>query len=97
MSRNTKQVTALVDEMIAGLTALRRELSGLSPAINGGQSDAPADLLYGVAAIATHLGITERRALYLKEKRSIPTFNIDKTVCARRSSLNEWLAEQEAR
>ncbi|EYR81851.1 hypothetical protein [Shinella sp. DD12] len=56
-----------------------------------------ADLLYGVASIAKHLGITERRALYLKEKGSIPTFQIDRTVCARKTSLNAWLAEQEAK
>lgn len=52
------------------------------------------DLLYGVAAIADHLGVTKRRALYLKEKGTIPTFYIDSTVCSRRSLLNDWLDAQ---
>jgi len=55
------------------------------------------DLLYGVASIAEHLGITERRALYLKEKGAIPTFRIDKTICARRSTLTAWPADMERR
>lgn len=53
-----------------------------------------ADLLYGIAAIADHLGVTRRQALYLKEKGTIPTFYIDSTVCARRSDLNAWLEAQ---
>lgn len=53
-----------------------------------------ADLLYGVAAIAEHLGVTKRQALYLKEKGVIPTFYIDSTVCSRRSDLNDWLNQR---
>ncbi|MBN9074321.1 MAG: DNA-binding protein [Rhizobiales bacterium] len=53
--------------------------------------DRKGDLLYGVKAIAEHLGVTERRAQYLKDKGSIPTFYLDSTVCSRRSLLNEWL------
>lgn len=55
---------------------------------------AKADLLYGVKAIADHLGVTKRQALYLKEKGVIPTFYIDSTVCSRRSDLNAWLEAQ---
>lgn len=57
-----------------------------------------ADLLYGVPAIAEHLGISQRQARHLSERRSIPTFRLpgNTMICARRSSLNAWLAEQEA-
>lgn len=55
------------------------------------------DLLYGVEAIADHLGIRKRQALYLKEKGTIPTFNVGKTICAKRSDLNKWLDRQAQR
>ena len=51
-----------------------------------------ADLAYGIAAIAAHLGIRPRQALYLKESGKIPTFKIGgRTVCARKSDLDKWL------
>ena len=56
------------------------------------------DLLYGAPSIATFLGIGERQAQHLADTRAIPTFKLpgNKTVCARRSTLNAWLAEREA-
>ncbi|RWR08479.1 MerR family transcriptional regulator [Paenirhodobacter populi] len=51
------------------------------------------DLLYGIGAIASHLGVRARQALYLKEKGEIPTFKVGKTICARRSLLDAWLEE----
>lgn len=55
-----------------------------------------SDLLYGVPAIATHLGLTDRTVYHLHGKGTLPTFKVGKVVCARRSSLATWLAKQEA-
>ncbi|MEX0406915.1 DNA-binding protein [Aquibium sp. LZ166] len=54
-----------------------------------------ADILRGAGAIAEFLGF-ERRAIYhAVSKGSIPTFRVGETVCARRSTLAAWIAEQE--
>lgn len=57
-------------------------------------NEAQSDLLYGVEAIARHLGIRKRQAYSLHETRAIPTFKIGARVCARRSDLDAWLEEQ---
>lgn len=54
------------------------------------------DLLYGVASIAGFLGIRPRQAKHRAASGHIPTFKVGDTVCARRSALRRWLAEQEA-
>jgi hypothetical protein len=46
-----------------------------------------ADLLYGVPAIASFLGLPVKNTYYLIEKRRLPHFRIGKTVCARRSTI----------
>jgi hypothetical protein len=56
----------------------------------------PADFLYGAPAIAAFLGMTEKQARHRIEAKQIPTFKVGGTICARRSSLNAWIAEQEA-
>ncbi len=53
------------------------------------------DLLYGVPAIAECLRLTHDQVYHLHKKGSLPTFKIDGKVCARRSSLVEWLAAKE--
>lgn len=55
-----------------------------------------ADLLYGVPAMAGYLKMSERQVYHLVAKKALPTFKIGGKVCARKSSLNTWLAEQEA-
>jgi hypothetical protein len=57
---------------------------------------ADADLLYGMPAIAGHLGLKVPQARHLADKGTIPTFKVGKMTCARRTSLNAWIAEQEA-
>ena len=61
------------------------------------ETDDRADLLYGVPAIATYLGLTDKQVRHRAEAGDIPTFKIGGTVCARRSSLSAWLAQLEAR
>ncbi|MDH2091130.1 DNA-binding protein [Rhizobium pusense] len=53
------------------------------------------DLLYGAPAIAAHMGLTQRTVYHLHECGEFPTFKIGGKVCARRSTINNWLAEIE--
>lgn len=55
-----------------------------------------ADLLYGMATIAAHLGMSKRSALHQQEKGLLPTFKMGRTVCARRSTLSAHMADRES-
>jgi hypothetical protein len=55
-----------------------------------------ADLLYGVPAIATYLGMRERQARHLVDRGIISSFKIGGTVCASRNVVDNWLAEKQA-
>jgi predicted kinase len=58
------------------------------------------DLLEGADAIATYVygDPKHRRKVYhLAATRGIPTFNLGALVCARKSTLIEWIKAQEAR
>ncbi|MCP3732019.1 hypothetical protein M9978_16460 [Sphingomonas sp. MG17] len=58
-----------------------------------------ADLLYGLAAIGGHIGLTARQAEHLVTKGELPSFKLGATICARRSTLAKHFArlEREAR
>jgi hypothetical protein len=56
----------------------------------------PADLLYGVAAIAAHLQLSRKQVYHLHDKGDLPTFKVGATVCALRSSLAKHFRAQEA-
>jgi hypothetical protein len=58
--------------------------------------DEKADLLYGVQAIADHLGLRTRQAQHQIDKRGFPVFRMGGIVCARKTSIAAWIAEQEA-
>lgn len=58
-------------------------------------SGADSDLLYGMPAIARHLNIRTRQAHHLKEKGGLPIFDLAGVLCARRSTLNAWIADRE--
>lgn len=55
-----------------------------------------ADILYGVKAIATFVGITPDQAKHRVAKGQIPSFKIGGTVCALRSSIRTSLAARAA-
>lgn len=55
------------------------------------------DLLYGLKAIADALSIRLKQAEHLHESKQIPTFKLGSTVCSRKSSINRWLADCEAK
>lgn len=57
------------------------------------------DMLRGADAIAEFLlgDPKKRRQVYhLAEKGNLPVFRLGQTLCARRSTLLAWIAEQEA-
>ncbi|WP_454917297.1 helix-turn-helix transcriptional regulator [Xanthobacter sediminis] len=60
------------------------------------QSPENQDLLYGVPAIAEFLNLKPAAVYHLAAKGTLPTFKIGAKVCARRSTLTAWLADQEA-
>lgn len=55
----------------------------------------PVDLLYGLAAIGEHIGLTDRQVEHLVAKGELPTFKLASTVCARRSTLAKHSAAAE--
>ncbi|RSU58919.1 hypothetical protein BRX36_19840 [Sphingomonas sp. S-NIH.Pt1_0416] len=55
----------------------------------------PADLLYGLAAIGDHLGLTARQVENLASKGELPTLKLASTVCARRSTIAKHFAAAE--
>lgn len=64
------------------------------------QAELANDLLRGAGQIADFLfgSETERRKVYhLRGTSRMPTFRLGSQVCARRSVLLQWIAEQEKR
>lgn len=55
------------------------------------------DLLRGADAIAAFLGMPRRAVYHSVSKGHLPHFRIGETVCARKSTLMAWIAEQEGR
>lgn len=55
-----------------------------------------ADLLYGIKGIAEHLQISENKVRHMTRRCGLPTFSPGgRSVCARKSSINEWLRSKE--
>jgi hypothetical protein len=56
-----------------------------------------ADLLYGVPAIAAHLGLTDKQVYHMRDRDKLPTFKMGGKVCALRSALARHFADLEAK
>jgi hypothetical protein len=54
------------------------------------------DLLYEIASIAAHLGVTPRQAKHLISKGVIPTFKAGRIVCASKSAVAGAIASRHA-
>ncbi|PAQ05225.1 DNA-binding protein [Mesorhizobium temperatum] len=54
-----------------------------------------ADILRGADAIAKHLGFPRRAIYHLVSKGGLPHFRLGETVWARKSTLANWISEQE--
>ncbi len=77
---------------------LKMERHGLE--IRDNSKEFANDLLQGADAIAAFIYGDKgyRRKIYhLASINSIPTFNLGAIVCARKSTLVEWIKEQESR
>jgi predicted kinase len=66
-----------------------------------GDKDNPLadDLLVGAAAIADYLygDPAKRRKVYgLAESKALPLFHMGREICARKSTLQKWVAAREA-
>jgi hypothetical protein len=53
------------------------------------------DLMVGIKPIAKFLGVPERAAFYMAEKRMIPVFKIGSKWAARRSTITTDIIERE--
>lgn len=56
---------------------------------------ANSDLLQGYAAIGAHLNMTPDATKHRVKSERIPVFRMGRIVCARRSTLDRWVAERE--
>lgn len=55
------------------------------------------DILQGADAIAAWTGFKRRAIYHAVASGHIPTFRMGEIICARKSTLTRWVAEQEAR
>ncbi|TGP88918.1 MULTISPECIES: DNA-binding protein [unclassified Mesorhizobium] len=56
-----------------------------------------ADILEGAAAIAAWTGFKRRAVYHAVANGHLPHFRMGETVCARKSTLLAWIAQQEGR
>ena len=55
-----------------------------------------SDILHQYSEIGAFLRISAKQAEHRARAREIPTFKLGRIVCARKSTLLAWMAEQEA-
>lgn len=53
------------------------------------------DLIFGADAIAAFLGMDRRQVYHAHQMEHLPIFRIGSTLCARKSTLSNWIAERE--
>jgi len=59
--------------------------------------DTLPNLLHTYLEIGQHMGLSARQVEHLdKADPTFPTFKLGRIVCARRTSLDEWLRDREA-
>ena len=58
-------------------------------------SDLKDEMLYGIPAIASAIGLTDRQVRWLIHSAQLPSFKIGRRVCSRRSSLAAWIEARE--
>lgn len=54
------------------------------------------DLLSGADSIAAFMGIKARRVYHLVETQRLPVFRLGATLCARKSTLLQWIEQMES-
>lgn len=83
--------SAEIGDLRAEVRVLSRLVAATDPIPTRQEAEDTPDLLYGMPSIAAHLGLTEAQGYHLHANRTLPTFNIGRRVCARRSDLDAWL------
>lgn len=56
-----------------------------------------ADLLHGADEIAEFVGLDRRAVYHLAQTSKLPVFRMGSVICARKSTLLKWIAEQEGK
>lgn len=67
--------------------------------VRAGGGDILSDILQGASQIAEFMfgsASDRRRVYFLVESGALPHFKLGGTICARRSTLIEWIEKQEA-
>jgi excisionase family DNA binding protein len=70
----------------------------MNPIIDRVGSDAVPErpaMLWGAAAIADYLGLTEHTVRHLIDRGVVPAFKLAGRIVARPTTLDRWLEEQE--
>jgi excisionase family DNA binding protein len=60
------------------------------------KSESKSDLLYGTAAIATYVAVSQRQAQDLIARKGLPCFKLGHTVCASRAAIDAWIIDKAA-
>ena len=92
MSRTSSKPAARVAPSASGIAA---PVAAPMPAITAPLQLAD-DLLQGADSIAKFMGVTRRQAYHFVADGRIPTFRIGAIICARKSTILNWIAQQEA-
>lgn len=62
-----------------------------------GGMDPAEDIIAGADAIAAYLGLTRRQVYAHVERKNLPCFRIGATICLRKTTMLEWIGQQEIR
>ena len=55
------------------------------------------DVLYGADAVGGFTGLNPRQVYHLAQTNKIPVFRMGTLICARKSTILQWIADQEAK
>lgn len=94
-----RELLTIADQLEASARLLRQlaEPDAEKRRRHGSDVSEDTDLLYGVAQIAKYLGLREKQARNRCDRGEVPTFKLGGTVCARKSTILNWIEAQERR
>lgn len=55
------------------------------------------DVLFGASQIADFLGCSVKRVYYLTALGRLPVFRLSSVICARKSTILQWIKSQEVK
>lgn len=92
MSRTSSKPAARAASSVSSMVA---PVAAPTPALTAPPTLAD-DILQGADSIAKFMGVTRRQAYHFVADGRIPTFRIGAIICARKSTILNWIAQQEA-